>query len=499
MIEGIKRYLASGFLPKEKDERLKFIFLASIFFLVIGAYTLIRDLKNAIFIGMVGKEYIPVAKIMFLVMLVPAILFYSKLVDRVKKYYLLEVYSIAYAISCLLFGLFIGNGSIGIENTEQSPYRIFGWLFYFLVEGFSPFVLSVFWAYANSINTPSSAKKNYGFMVSGSQLGGIFTAGIAWAVFSLPRLPFIGTLTDVSKMQFIFVFAAILLFIVPFLTRALVKNVPENCLHGYEAAHKVELEMDKACGQSSINDNSGNKKDKDSFNGSNNNRKFEATCASGKYDGGIFKGLKLLFQYPYVFGIFSMIFFYEIVTSILGYLRLGVAEREGGSIAGISGFLFKWVFIMQSVGLIISFFGTSSLLRRLGIRLCVLLIPILVGMFVLCFILSNNAFIIMFSFTMIKSLNYAFSKPVVESLYIPTLRDIKFKSKSWIDSFGSKFSKSFGAVFNALSRFIPQAAQFPVYVCIFGVILVFWLFTAVLLGRRFDKAVESNEVIGLSK
>lgn len=464
MINGSKESLVKVF-DEKKAEKLKFIFLAAIFFLVIGAYTLIRDLKNSIFIGLVGKEYIPVAKIAFLIVLVPAILFYSKLVDRIKRYYLLGFYSVFYAVACLICAFFIGHHTIGMPNTDQSPNRLFGWIFYFLVEGFSPFVLSVFWSYSNSINTPKSAKKNYGFMVSGSQLGGIFTAGFAWALFSMTSFPVIGVLTDVAKMQFVFVFASILLFLVPFLVRLLIKHVPAESLHGYEAAHKVE----------------------------------EVVEINKKPKAGMFEGLRLLFKYPYVFGIFAMTFFYEVVTSILGYLRLSVAEKEGGSIAGISGFFFKWVFIMQAVGLLISFFGTSSLLRRLGVKVCVALIPVIVGIFVLFFILSDNAFIIMVSFTLIKALNYAFSKPVVESLYIPTLKDIKFKSKSWIDSFGSKFSKSFASVFNLVAVYIPAQLQFGVYIFLFSIILVVWSVTSVLMGRRFENAIDSNEVIGLEK
>ena len=67
----------------------------------------------------------------------------------------------------------VGHPEIGIANTETSPYRLFGWVFYFLNEGYSPFVLSVFWAYVNSVNNPTSAKKHYGLMIASSKLGGI--------------------------------------------------------------------------------------------------------------------------------------------------------------------------------------------------------------------------------------------------------------------------------------------------------------------------------------
>ena len=191
-----------------------------------------------------------------------------------------------------------------------------------------------------------------------------------------------------------------------------------------------------------------------------------------------------------------MVFLYEFLNSILSYLRLGVAEKATTSIAGISGFLFKWVFIMQAVGLLISFLGTSSLLRRLGTRTCVILIPIVMGVVVLCFIASSSAFIVMSAFTIMKSINYAFSKPVVESLYIPTLKEIKFKSKSWIDAFGSKFAKWSGSVFNLIAEYIRPALFLPLYSFIFAIIIGIWAISAFLLGRRFDKAIACDEAIG---
>jgi len=464
MSGNIKNILGDSFKKRESDG-LKFFFLAAIFFLIIGSYTVIRDLKNSVFIGLIGKDYIPIARLIFLFMLVPAILIYSKIVDKIKRYYLLSVYSIFYAVLCLIFAFFIGHPSIGIANTDQSPYRLFGWLFYFFVEGFSPFVLSVFWAFSNSISSPEGAKKNYGFMVSGSAVGGMFTSGIAWMLFTRDSFPIVGHISDVSKLRFILILSSLLLFIVPIIIHILMKVVPGRYLHGYEAVYKIEKQRSE----------------------------------KGKTKTGIFAGLKMLIKYPYVLGIFSMIFLYETLNSVLSYLRLGLAQSVGKSIVGTSGFLFKWVFIMQAVGFVISLVGTRSLLRRLGTRTCVFLIPIIMGIVVLCFVVASTPFVIMLAFTLMKSVNYAFSKPVVESLYIPTLKEIKFKSKSWIDSFGSKLAKGSGSVFNLATEHISPVLALPVYSFFFAVIIGIWTVSAFFLGRKFDKVIDANEAIGLSQ
>jgi len=449
-------------------ERKKLFFLSCIFFLIIGAYTIIRDLKNSIFIWTVGEGYQPIARIIFFILLLPALLAYSKFVDKARRYYLLMGYSIFYAILCLIFAFFVNTPTIGLLNTNQSPYRLFGWIFYFFSEGFPPFVLSVFWAFANSINSPENAKKNYGFMVSGSKLGGMFSASIAWLLFSSYAKNF----SEASRHQLILFLAAFLLLMVPLLIYFLIKTIPGHCLHGYEAVYKIEKERGK----------------------------------KGKSDTGIWAGFTMLLQYPYVFGIFFMIFSYEVFSSILSFLRLIVAKKETMSVGETSGFLFKWAFIMHFIGFFISFLGTNALLRKWGVRTCLILIPIIMGFLAMLGVFSspvrsfeifNYAIAIspvMLAFTLIKSVHYAFAAPVIETLYIPTLKEIKFKSKSWIDSFGGKFGKLSASAFNHVAITFP-ALYVSAFSFFFGIIGL-WFIIAFLLGIRFDKAVNNGEIIG---
>ena len=82
--------MVRGLFEIEPQERMKLFFLSLLYFLVVGAYTVTRDLKSSIFLGTVGKEYIPWVKVISMFMLVPAIFFYSRLVDRIRRYQLLD-------------------------------------------------------------------------------------------------------------------------------------------------------------------------------------------------------------------------------------------------------------------------------------------------------------------------------------------------------------------------------------------------------------------------
>jgi len=457
------------------SQNLKLFLLSSLYFLIIAGYTVLRDLKNSVFMATVGKEYIPLAKIGVLLFLVPAVLFYSKLVDIVRRHHLLVIYSIFYGVVSLIVAFFIGHKTIGIANTDQSPYRLFGWFFYFVVEGFTPFVVSVFWSFVNSVNKPDEAKRHYGFLVGGSKVGGLLSAGFAWALLGSTGLPIIGRLSGIVKHQLILVVVSVFLFAIPFVVRALMKNVAGYHLHGYEAVYKVEKKRGK----------------------------------EGKTKTGIFAGLKMFLKYPYVLGIFGMVFFYEVLATVLSYLRLHVAELGSSSVTDISSFLFKWVFIMQLTGLIFSVLGTTAIMKKFGQRVSLMLIPafMLIGsllffggyyLFLAGFggiILIN---VIMTGYTITKTTHYAFSYPVREQLYIPTLKEIKFKSKSWIDAFGQKFAKTTGGGINVLAAGLSQVYFLPFLSIFFAVCIGLWSIVAFLLGVRYERAINANEAIGLN-
>ena len=461
MSSGLKVILQQ-FLDTDRYERLKLFFLTTAFFLVIGAYTLAKELKDSVFMSIVGKSYVPIAKWPVMILLIPAIFVYSKLVDKMRRYYLISFFCVLYGVLGLIFAYFLGSPVMGLENTNSSVYRLFGWGFYLFVEGYSPFVVSVFWAFANSVNSPESAKKSYGIMVAGSKLGGALSAGLAWYWLSAKvnsGLP----ISDVYNHQILLAIASGLLLLVPFVIFAMMRNVPGRYLHGYEAVYKLEKQKSK----------------------------------EGTAETGVFSGILMFVRYPYVLGIFGMVFFYEVVSTVLSYLRLDVAQSQATSISQVSSVLFEITFKYHAIGVLIALLGTSALLSKLGERVCLVLIPLVSGVLLLYLMVSNTDTVaLIHAFVAIKAINYAFSWPVRESLYIPTVKEIKFKSKSWIDAFGSKFAKMIGSSFIIFAEQLGATLFMPVYSFFFAAIIGSWFFTAVLLGRRFDKAIVNNEVIG---
>lgn len=459
---GLFKRFFSSILSVEPQERKKLFYLSMSYFFIIIGYTITRDLRDTIFVSIVGSEYQPLARILSLFVLIVPLIFYAKMVDLLRRYQLLIVISLFYGIGGLIFAYLLGTPGIGMINTEHSAYRIFGWLFYFFIEGYVPFVVSVFWAFANSISDQDAAKKNYGLMVAGSKVGGLIAAAFSMLILNWnSATP--TTAGDVFNHQILLAAASIMSLLVPIFILMLMKKVPGRYLHGYEAVYKLEKERQQA----------------------------------GKTDTGVWSGLTMLFNSPYVLGMFGILFFYELVNTVLGYQRILIAKAQSTTASGMSTFLYETTFIMHLLGLVISLFGTRWLIEKFGEKICLMMIPAVNFILLIYFMTNLTPFSFIVAAVVTKAVHYAFSFPLKESLYIPTVKEIKFKSKSWIDTFGQKFARASGSTFNGIVARYGASVFFSAHLIFLGAVTGLWVIVAYFLGKRYEKAVANNEVIGL--
>jgi ATP:ADP antiporter, AAA family len=461
------RKITDFFLGDTFYERIKTLLLSFAFFLIVGSYTLVRELRDTVFINVVGQEYIPVIRFWGIFALIPAIFVFSRLVDFLKRHQLMYFYSVVYGFGLLIIAHCLAHPVIGLANKVTSGDRFFGWIVYVFLEGFSPFVVSLFWSFVNSITNPEEAQKNYTFITAGSKLGGMTMTGLAlWWLTSQSQC---GIEIEIYNLQLLFGFSGILLLFVPFIIHLLMKKIPFRYLHGYEAAYEADKKMSKE-------------------------QKEKVTFLSSLRSMG--SGLIVIFKYPYVMGIFGTVFFWETIKAVFSYYRLA---SSGSNITPteLACYLLIQAFFLHCTGFFIALFGARTIVGYFGERKSLILVPVVIGFCILFYLLSNNsAQAIAFAYIFANAVNYAFTSPLREALYVPTTREMKFKSKSWIDAFGAKIGKGFGSMYTGLVAEFGQefgSASSPIF---FTILLGGWLWTAHLLGRRFERAIKDNEVIG---
>nr|MBP7854532.1 hypothetical protein [Candidatus Babeliales bacterium] len=450
----------------DKHERLKFVLLTLVFALVIGSYTIAKELKDSIFVSIVGKEFLPTAKLLVIFLLIPAAMGYARVVDALRRYQVLAFYSLFYGITLACFTLFLGHPTIGLYNTVVSGNRLFGWIFYCVLEGYSPFVVSVFWAYLNSVSSPTEAKNSYPLMVAGSKVGGILVSLFAcYMLGHVDTLRWLGNVNhDVVAHQILLGIVSCMLLCIPVFLYFLLKYVPGKYLHGYEAVYRMEKRQEHE-----------------------QESKTEVTPKVSTLSG-----IKMLFSEPYMLGIFGLVFFYETLNVLLGFQRIGLLQKASSSIADLSAAMFWQRFEMHFWGMIFALFGVQFLLRKFEVRRCLLMVPVIISFLLFFFLFTNNADSVSLVFISLGVINYSLSYPLREALYIPTPKDIKFKAKAWVDSFGTKFSKGFGSMFANMTSFLPlgSAALLTIYIGFFSVLMLMWFVTAWLLGKKYEQAIK---------
>lgn len=464
MKESILQKIGLSF-DLDEQEKNKILWLTLAFFCVIGSYTVLKEMKDVLFAQIVGAKHLYQVKFISMFVLLPMTLLYAKMVDYLSRFSLLVFYTLLYGIGGIVISYYLQDPVIGLANTVPSSDRTFGWIIYLFYEGVVPFVVSVFWSFANSITGPETAKKGYTLLIAGSKVGGMFTAGLAWALF-MPT-SFLGKLgwSSVFMHQFLLTSSSLLLAISPAIIYVLLQTAQKKSLQGYEASYEYEKEQEK----------------------------------KGESETGVLSGLLMMVKHPYILGIFGMMFFYELVNVVLGIQRTVILQSVAKSGAAFSGEMFKQRFLMHFTGLILSFLGTRILIKKLGERVCLVLIPIFTGALLFYFMMAYNEQAVLFVFMSLGMLNYAFSSPLREALYIPTVKDIRFKSKAWIESFGQRFAKACGSgVIGSIQKVatIGSPAYLALFSAFFAIIITLWTLVAYLLGRKYDSAIKKGEAIG---
>jgi AAA family ATP:ADP antiporter len=444
---------------KNNSEARKNFILGIAFLLILGCYTIFKELKDLIFVIIVGQEYLPEVKNISYLFMIPLIGIYSWLISKVEKHILFIIYCLFYGIGGLVSAYFILDPKIGIENQIASTSRLFGWIYYIFSEGHAPFLVSVLWAYFNSISKPSDVKKSYIIMTITSKFGGFLFAFLA-LIFNNYFAKNVFKLNEVWTCTAPLIFSSLITIFIGFIILYLEKTTPKSLLSGY--ADGEEKKIDKE-----------NKNKSEWF------------------------GLKPFLKYPYTLGIFGMFFFWEIVNVILNYMRIGVAVKEAsGDIIHLASFLYKNAMMTHIVGFAIACIGTSAIVYYLGEKISLILIPILIGSSILICLYFGTTSAIVTAYILIRAINYAFAYPLREALYIPTTNEIRFKTKSWIDSFGTKFAKALGSVYNKVMLFIPNSILNQIQIGFFCSIIFMWTALAYFVGKRWQKAIDKKEIIG---
>jgi len=248
-----------------------------------------------------------------------------------------------------LMGLLLMHPTIGLPNNDANPMRFLGWISYVTIESFGSMVVQCYWALVNSSVDYTFAKKNFGLIVAGAQIGSILGPTMATQAETIGIIP-------------LYLLGAVIMF---FMVAAM-----------FCYMKRFGAKMDE---ESTENIDSTSKR-------------------SVKKEEGVLEGFYLFWEHDYVKGIFAVSSLYMIQVTVIDYMMKVLAREKYATMypddpqqalnafASFMGYfgqttnLISFLFSLFGTGMVIKVFGLTNTLiafpaMMLGCTLLIWLMP----------------------------------------------------------------------------------------------------------------------------
>jgi AAA family ATP:ADP antiporter len=398
------------------------LLLALNIFLVLSAYYLIKPVREALILGGGGaevKSYASAGQALLLLLLVPL---YGQLADRLPRRKLINAVT-AFFVVCLVtfYVLAQAGAAVGV------PFFLWAGIFNLMM-------VAQAWSFANDIYSREQGERLFPVVAFGASMGAVVGSAVA------------GRLIPILGVPQLLLLAGVLL-----LAAAAVTNVVDarerNRAEAGIPARFTTAEMPAATGEYQVEK-------------IGDVTKVTLSIAPGA--GPQRSGFSLVFGDRYLLSIAFLILILNWVNSTGEYIlgntvaRSAAALVETGQAGGLSvkeyigKFYSDFFFAVNLLGVVLQLFIVSRILKYLGVRAAVLMLPLLAvtGYAVLAFfpVLA----VVRWVKTAENATDYSLQNTVRNVLFLPTSREQKYKAKQAIDGF---FVRS-GDVLSALLVYV---------------------------------------------
>jgi len=454
--------------------------LSSTLFVMIGGYWLLRSLKDAVLTALCGVESIPKAKMLSVFVVLGVVAVYNHLLDEesgFRKEQLFYVFGTFYGVLFTGIAYLLGHPTIGLANQQEDPARVLGWVSYCGIESFGSVMVSLFWSFANSNFNLKQAKRSYGMMVATAQLGSILGP------------TFVNRFSHSLGIPTCYMVGA-------------------GCMLGLQLTMWTYVKMFGVVEEE--------KKEEE-----------EEEDPKKKNKAGILEGIHLFMEHNYVKGIFAISCLFMVEVTIVDYTMKVLARdhfsteypcapynEETGEVmscwdpttnsavgmsteAAESFTTFMGLFgqATNTLSFLLSFFGTSAIIRYLGLRTTLLLFPSICLIVIVTVRMYPTLNVVFAAMMILKANSYALNNPTKEMLYQPTSSNVKYKAKSWIDIFGARGSKALGSV--VTNAFSTSAVELIDKGSLVGMCVAsFLIWNARFMGKKFEEYTDAGYVVG---
>lgn len=396
-------------------------------FLLLATYYMIKPVREALILADGSaelKSYLSLGQTALLLLVVPL---YSRLAGRLPRGPLITGVTLFFA-ACLV--VFFALARLEVPNLSI--------VFFLWVGIFNLMIVAQFWSFANDIHTPEEGKRLFAIIAFGASAGAVVGSYV------------LGEFIDTLGLPAVLLAAAGTLLAALGMTLWVMRG--ENRSMGASQAHAADEPIARG----------------DAF--------------------------ALVLRTRYLLLIALMILVLNWVNTngeyLLGRVVKSVAEGGAAADAGLDvrsyignfyGRFFLWVNVAS---LLIQLFLVSRLIKYLGVRICLLILPViaLLGNGLIAFVPILAA--VRWGKTAENATDYSLQNTLRGVLFLPTTREQKYTAKQAIDTFFVRAGDvlSTGTVWLGAGVLALSTSAFAI---INLGLVVLWLVLAVLVGRRY--------------
>lgn len=434
------------FSDVRSGEGITVVLLALNVFLLLTAYYFIKPLREALILDESGAEIKSYASALQAIILLGAVPAYAALAGRLPRSQLINRVTLFFA-ACLV-GFFL-LGRLGLD---------LGVVFFLWVGIFNLMVIAQFWSFANDLYTNDQGERLFPIVQFGASAGAVFGSVV------------VGRLIDPLGIWVPMLIAAGILVASLVVTAAVERRAASRSREISERAKETD-------GERTADDRQGR------------------GSGSGAFT--------LVFKSRYLLFIALLMLFVNWVNTtgeyILGSVvedtaRVAVASGEaaGQSVGQYIGSFYSDFFAVVNVaGLLLQLFVVSRIVKYLGIRIAILVLPIIaLGSYGLIAFLPVLG-VVRWAKTAENSTDYSLQNTVRQTLFLPMTREQKYKAKQAIDAF---FWRA-GDVLSALAVWIGTtwlALDASGFAKFNMALVLVWLGIAFWVGREYTRRVRAG-------
>ena len=423
--------LLSLFADVRAGEGVGALLLTMNVFLLLAGYSLMKPARDGLVLTEGGAEVASYSAAAQAVLLMGVVPFYGWLGTKVVRIRLISIMMTFFAVT--LVGFYIG-GQAGLRE---------GVAFYVWLGLINVFIVSQFWAFANDLYSEGQGRRLFPMIGVGQSLGAwIGAVAVAPLVTGLNYTPYTLMILGAGVLM-------IALFITLYVNR---------------------LEVAKA--EPSVVD-------------------------ADKTPLGPEGGFELIWKDRYLFWIAMLIILLNVVNTTGGYILNKLISAEAVSRFGtgpanvaasrqfITAFSGSIIATVNLVGFLVQLFVTSRVIRILGVRGALFILPVLALVNYSIMAVAPILAVVRIGKIMENSTDYSIQNTLRQALFLPTSREAKYKAKAAIDTFCTRIGDVVSAGFVALGQVIGVAV--PVFAAINVVLTGAWLWVATQIAKEHKR------------